>query len=107
MSFMKGLKCRECGREYPKEALFVCEFCFGSLEVDYDYASIKKKLTRELISSRPKDLWRYRELLPLDSKPQDGLYSGFTPLIRATNLAKALKVDELYIKDDSVCHPTL
>ncbi len=107
MSYVKGLKCRECAREYPKEALFVCEYCFGSLEVDYDYAAIKRKLTREVIKSRSQDLWRYQELLPLDSKPQDGLYSGFTPLIRSTNLAKALKVDELYIKDDSVCHPTL
>ncbi|KPK41626.1 MAG: threonine synthase [Omnitrophica WOR_2 bacterium SM23_29] len=107
MSYVKGLKCRECGREYPKEALFVCEYCFGSLEVDYDYSAIKKKLTREAIASRSEDLWRYQELLPLDSKPQDGLHSGFTPLIRSTNLAKALKVDDLYIKDDSVCHPTL
>jgi len=107
LSYVKGLKCRECGREYPKEALFVCEYCFGSLEVDYDYSAIKKKLTRETITSRSEDLWRYQELLPLDSKPQDGLHSGFTPLIRSTNLAKALKVEELYIKDDSVCHPTL
>ncbi len=47
MSYVKGLKCRECGREYPKEALFVCEYCFGSLEVDYEYLEIKKKLSRE------------------------------------------------------------
>ena len=107
MSYVKGLKCRECGRDYPKEALFVCEYCFGSLEVDYDYTEIKKKLSREEIASRPKTLWRYKELLPLDGEPTDGLQSGFTPLVRANNLARELGVRELYIKDDSVNHPTL
>lgn len=107
MSYVKGLKCRECGREYPKEPLYVCEYCFGPLEVVYDYERIKKKLTREAIESRPKNLWRYKELLPLDGEQTCGLNSGFTPLIRARNLEKALGVKELYIKDDSVCHPTL
>lgn len=107
MSYIKGLKCRECGREYPKEALFVCEYCFGSLEVTYDYEKIKEKLTRDEIESRPKNIWRYRELLPLEGKPTDGFYSGFTPLVKARKLAKFFGVKELYIKDDSVCHPTL
>ena len=60
MSFVKGLKCRECGREYSKQPLYVCEYCFGPLEVDYDYAGIKKALTRQVIASRPKSLWRYK-----------------------------------------------
>ncbi|MDP2940291.1 MAG: threonine synthase [Candidatus Omnitrophota bacterium] len=107
MSFIKGLKCRECARVYPKEALYVCEYCFGPLEVDYDYAKIKKVLNPKVIAKRPKNMWRYRELLPIDGKPTDGLDSGFTPLIRAKNLEKALGVKELYIKDDSVNHPTL
>ncbi len=107
MSYVKGLRCRECGRKFPKEALYVCEYCFGPLEVDYDYENIKKKLTRQVIESRPKNLWRYRELLPIDGDPTDGLKSGFTPLIRARNLEKALGVKELYLKDDSVNHPTL
>ncbi len=107
MSYVKGLRCRECGREYPKEALYVCEYCFGPLEVDYDYEKIKKKLTRKEIESRPENLWRYRELMPIDGEPSDGLNSGFTPLIRAKNLERALGVKELYIKDDSVNHPTL
>ncbi len=107
MSHVKGLKCRECGRHYPKEPLFVCEYCFGPLEVVYDYDDIKKILTREMIESRPKNLWRYRELLPIDGQPTDGLNSGFTPLVKARNLATALGVKELYIKDDSVSHPTL
>lgn len=107
MSYVRGLKCRECGRLYPKEPLYVCEYCFGPLEVDYDYGKIKERLTREEIESRPKNLWRYRELLPIDGEPQTGFDSGFTPLIRARNLEKALGVKELYIKDDSVNHPTL
>lgn len=107
MSYVKGLKCRECGRVYPKEPLYVCEYCFGPLEVDYDYDKIKNVLNKKEISSRPKNLWRYRELLPIDGKPTDGLESGFTPLIRAKNLEKALGVKELYIKDDSVSHPSL
>ncbi len=107
MSYIKGLKCRECGRQYPKEALYVCEYCFGPLEVDYDYEKIKKKLTKEVIESRPQNLWRYRELMPIDGKPKDGLNSGFTPLITAKNLGKTLRIEELYIKDDSVNHPTL
>ena len=107
MNYVKSLKCRECGREYPKEPLYVCEYCFGPLEVNYDYVKIKKKLTRELIESRPKNLWRYKELLPIDAEPTNGLNSGFTPLFRAKNLEKMLGVKELYIKDDSVNHPTL
>jgi threonine synthase len=107
MSYVKELKCRECGRAYPKEPLYVCEYCFGPLEVDYDYNRLKKVLTKEEIASRDKNLWRYREFLPIDGKPTDGLDSGFTPLIRARNLEKALGVKELYLKDDSVNHPTL
>ncbi|PIV55598.1 threonine synthase [Candidatus Desantisbacteria bacterium CG_4_10_14_0_8_um_filter_48_22] len=107
MSYVKGLKCRECGRPYPKKAIYVCEYCFGPLEVDYDYTGIKKILTRKIISSRPKSIWRYRELLPIDGEPVVGINSGFTPLIKSKNLGKELGARELYIKDDSVCHPTL
>lgn len=106
MSFVQGLKCRECGQDYPKEPLHVCETCFGPLEVVYDYDGIKKALSREKIASRAKNLWRYRELLPIDGEPQAGLYSGFTPLVRAHRLGEVLGVKELYIKDDSVNHPT-
>ncbi len=107
MSYIKGLKCRECGRPYPKAPLYVCEYCFGPLEVDYDYAQIKKILSKKEILARAPNLWRYRELLPIDGEPKDGLDSGFTPLIRARNLEKALGVKELYLKDDTVNHPTL
>lgn len=106
MSYVKGLKCRECGRLYPKEAIYVCEYCFGSLEVDYDYDAIKKVISRKKITEGPKSLWRYCELLPIDGDPTVGLWSGFTPFFRAKNLAKRLGVEELYIKDDSSSHPT-
>jgi threonine synthase len=107
MGFVKGLKCRECGREYDVEPIYVCEFCFGPLEVAYDYPKIKKALTRKKIVSREESLWRYKELLPIDGEPQVGLTSGFTPLVKADNLAKELGVKEIYVKDDTVVHPTL
>ncbi|RJQ55784.1 MAG: threonine synthase [Nitrospiraceae bacterium] len=107
MGYVKGLKCRECGREYAVDPVYVCEFCFGPLEVVYDYDGIKKVLTREKILSRPQNLWRYIELLPIDGEPASGLNSGFTPLVKANKLAKIIGVKELYIKDDTVTHPTL
>ena len=106
MGYVKSLKCRECGKTYPKEAIYVCEYCFGSLEVDYDYEALKKVVSRNRIASGPKSLWRYRDLLPIDGEPAVGFYSGFTPLVRADRLAEEFGVKELYIKDDTVCHPT-
>jgi threonine synthase len=106
MSCVTGLRCRECGQPYPIEPLHVCETCFGPLEVVYDYAAVARTLTREAIAQRPRNLWRYRELLPVSGEPRIGLHSGFTPLVRADRLATVLGVTELYIKDDSVNHPT-
>ncbi len=106
MNFVIGLQCRECGQDYPKKPLHVCETCFGPLEIVYDYEGIAKAMTREKIADRERNLWRYRELLPIDGEPRVGLYSGFTPLVRAHRLAEALGVKELYLKDDSVNHPT-
>ncbi len=106
MSFVLGLQCRECGQEYAQEPLHVCETCFGPLEIRYDYEGIKKTISREKIAARERNLWRYRELLPIDGDPRVGLYSGFTPLVRAHRLGQALGVKELYLKDDSVNHPS-
>src|SRR2546422_8570342 len=106
MGFVKGLQCRECGQEYPKKPLHVCETCFGPLEIVYDYEGIQKAISRQVIEQRPRNLWRYRELLPVTGEPQVGLHSGFTPLVRAERLAAVLGVRELYVKDDSVNHPT-
>lgn len=107
MKYSKYLKCRECGREYDLQPSHVCEFCFGPLEVFYDYDGIKKILNPKEISKRPKTMWRYRELLPLESDPSVGRYVGFTPLIKAKRLAEVLGVKEIYIKNDAVNHPTL
>lgn len=105
--YFSNLKCRECGRLYPKEAIHVCDFDFGPLEAAYDYEAIKRTLTRETIAARPRSMWRYRELLPIDGEPTVGCQVGFTPLVRAERLGKALGVRELYIKNDTVNYPTL
>src|SRR5579872_635769 len=107
MTALRGLRCHACSAEYPAEALWVCTKCLGPLEVVYDYGKARELLSRELIESRPRNLWRYRELLPITGEPRTGFNSGFTPLVRATRLAERLGLSELYIKDDSVNHPTL
>ena len=104
-SFLLGLQCHLCQALFPPEATYVCDKCLGPLEPVYDYRAIS--VTRQQIESRPKNLWRYRELLPITGEPLTGFNSGFTPLVRCDRLAKRLGMDELYIKDDSVNHPTL
>ena len=105
MNALVGLQCHLCHTPFPAEALYVCDRCLGPLEPVYDYSAIH--LTRDLIASRPKNLWRYRELLPIAGEPRTGFHSGFTPLVRCDRLADRLGLRELYIKDDSVNHPTL
>jgi threonine synthase len=105
MRFVAGLTCHLCGATYPPEALWVCSDCLGPLEVSYDYAAIRAEISRSVIESRPRNLWRYIELLPVH-EPRTGFNSGYTPLVRATRLARELGLNELYIKDDSVNHPT-
>jgi len=106
-TFVQGLKCRECGKSYDKAPIHVCEFCFGPLEVAYDYAAIGKVLTRAKIESRPHTMWRYAELLPIDGPPSVGQATGMTPLVRADRLAKRLGLKEVWVKNDAVSHPTL
>lgn len=105
MPHVSLLRCRECDRTYPVEPLNVCDFCFGPLEVGYDFASIGKSISRESISSGPLTMWRYHELLPVNSEYVLDMGTGFTPLVRAKNLGRALGLDNLYIKNDSV-NPT-
>ena len=100
MSYVKALKCRECGQEYEKTAKYVCEFCFGPLEAAYDYDKIKKDMTREKIASRPLNIWRYRELLPVEGTNYNTLEEGYTPLIRAKRLGAELGLSNLYLKND-------
>ncbi|NOZ82261.1 MAG: threonine synthase [Euryarchaeota archaeon] len=103
---LTGLRCRNCGKRYPAEALSICEECFGPLEAEYDYEVIKDSISVEKIQKRAPTLWRYRELLPVSaSSCIVDLHAGFTPLHRADNLAEELGIRELYIKNDSV-NPT-
>jgi len=105
VDFVSGLRCRECGRTYPAEALHVCDFCFGPLEVTYDYERVADTITRERIAAGPRTIWRYADLLPVaDEHPVD-LGAGFTPLVRADRLAAELGLGELWIKDDTA-NPT-
>jgi threonine synthase len=105
VSALIGLQCHVCKATFPALATYVCDQCLGPLEPVYDYSAIR--LTRDEIAARPKNIWRYRELLPITGEPQSGFHSGFTPLVRCTRLAERLGIRELYIKDDSVNHPTL
>jgi threonine synthase len=102
-----GLKCRLCGKLYPKQPLNFCTDDFGPLEVDYDYDAVAPVVSRAKIELRPFNMWRYRELLPLDGEPTVGPLVGGTPLIKADRLAEALGVEKLWVKNDAVNFPTL
>jgi threonine synthase len=103
--FVEGLRCRECARPYPAEALHVCEWCFGPLEVAYDYERIAATISRERIARGPSSIWRYADLLPADANGAVSLGGGFTPLVRADRLAAELGLGELWIKNDAL-NPT-
>jgi threonine synthase len=102
VAFVSGLRCRECGREQPAAPLNVCDFCFGPLEVVYDYATISEVVSRDRIESGPLSIWRYGDLLPADSDDPVDIMAGYTPLLKADNLGKRLGLNNLYIKNDSV-----
>ncbi|MBM4410783.1 MAG: threonine synthase [Chloroflexi bacterium] len=105
MSFAKALRCRECGREYPLDPIFSCEFCFGPLEVSYDLDGIREAVSRDSIGRGPSTIWRYAPFLPCDVEYKVDLGTGYTPLLRADRLAKAIGLDTLWIKNDTV-NPT-
>ncbi len=105
MPYVDGLRCRECGRAYPAEALHVCEWCFGPLEVVYDYDAIKAVVSRQRIAAGPLSIWRYSDLLPVRAEGAVSLGAGFTPLVRAHRLAAELGLGELWIKNDTL-NPT-
>nr|CAA9231107.1 Threonine synthase [uncultured Armatimonadetes bacterium] len=107
MGYVLGLRCRECGAEYEKQPTHVCELCFGPLEVAYDYDAIKKTVSREKIEAGPRSMWRYADLLPVDGPPSVGKQVGFTPLVKAERLGAELGLNNLYVKNDAVNHPTL
>ena len=103
--FVESLRCRECSRTYPIEALHVCDFCFGPLEVVYDYEAIRGSISRESIAAGPPTIWRYAALLPASADNPVNLGAGFTPLVRADRLAAELGLGELWVKNDTL-NPT-
>ncbi|HID08374.1 MAG TPA: threonine synthase, partial [Armatimonadetes bacterium] len=107
MGRIKCLKCRECGTEYPLEPEHVCEYCFGSLDVIYDYEVLAELVSPERIAEGPNSLWRYHDLLPVETPANDcvDLGGGFTPLVKAPRLGERLGLRNLYIKNDTV-NPT-
>ena len=105
MDFVSGLRCRECGRTYPAEALHVCDFCFGPLEVTYDYERIAATIDPGAHrGGTTLDLALCGPPAGGDRRPVD-LGAGFTPLVRADRLAAELGLGELWIKDDTA-NPT-
>lgn len=101
-----SLRCHVCHAPFPATALYVCDKCMGPLEVHFDHDAVRRTISRERIEAGPRSIWRYRDLLPIEGEPRTGLHSGWTPLVRADRLAARLGVRELYVKDDSVNHPT-
>ena len=101
MSFATSLLCRECGNETELAPVNACDFCFGPMEVTYDYDALRGRVTRERIEGGPKSIWRYIDLLPVDGEFVVDLGVGFTPLVRADNLARRLGMRELWIKNDT------
>src|SRR3989440_6337025 len=102
-----GMRCRECGEEYPASPVHVCELCFGPLEVVLNWEEIAPKVSREKIAAGPPSMWRYHDLLPVEGPPTVGKNVGWTPLVKAERLGRELGLNNLYIKNDAVNHPTL
>jgi threonine synthase len=103
------LKCNECGRRYGNRPLSGCPECLAPLEIAYDLDAIQKRapITRQSIQAGPHDIWRYAALLPIPEGFEPDLPVGFTPLVRARNLGKRIGAQNLFVKNDSVCFPTL
>jgi threonine synthase len=101
----KSLSCRECGTAYPLEARYVCEQCFGPLEVAYDHSALDPAEAKRKIQAGPAGIWRYADFLPFAERPRDPLEPGLTPLLRADRLAERLGLGELWIKNDAA-NPT-
>ena len=102
----EALKCKECRKEYELGATYVCEHCFGPLEVSYDYSALDDPAElRRKIQAGPPSIWRYLDFLPFDGRPRTGIDAGFTPLIRSERLAERLGVGEVWVKNDAA-NPT-
>src|SRR5579883_2145366 len=107
MSEYYQLRCRECGKEWGNAARSFCEECFSPLEVVFDYNALKRTVKRDVLASRPFTMWRYAEFLPLPQDFAPPAPIGGTPLVRSQKLAARWGLEQLYIKNDSVCFPSL
>src|SRR5829696_1084729 len=101
----EALKCKECSTTYPLEARYVCERCFGPLEVAYKPPGSSAGELKRRIQAGPDTLWRYADFLPLERVPRASLPTGLTPLVRADRLAERLGIGELWIKNETA-NPT-
>jgi threonine synthase len=101
----EALICRECESTYPLEARYVCEKCFGPLDVSYDFGDLDPAEARRKIQAGSRGIWRYADFLPFAERPRDPLEPGLTPLIRADRLAATLGLDNVWIKNDAA-NPT-
>src|ERR1700723_74472 len=101
------LRCRECGKKYPNQPQSYCEECFAPLEVSYDYEALRQTTSREAVSRRAFNMWRYAEFLPLPPGFTPSQPIGGTPLLKSRNLGSRLGVKHLYFKNDAVCFPSL
>src|SRR5262245_17076722 len=102
---IEALKCKECAKTYALEARYVCDDCFGPLEVAYDYSGLDAESTRRRIQAGPQSIWRYSDFLPFASQPRTALAAGVTPLVRADRLAERLGLGEVWVKNDAA-NPT-
>ena len=98
---IESLRCKECRAEYPLDARYVCDRCFGPLEVAYDNSGLDVASARRKIQAGPRSIWRYGDFLPFTKTPRGGLTTGTTPLVRADRLAERLGLGEVYIKNDA------
>src|SRR4029079_17434111 len=103
---VESLKCKECGTSYELDARYVCENCFGPLEVSYDLSGLDAAEAKRRIHAGSQGIWRYADFLPFDGRPADPLEPGLTPLVRADRLADRLGVEaEIWVKNDAA-NPT-
>ena len=102
---VEALQCKECHETYPLDARYVCDRCFGPLEVKYDFSTLDPDGARRKIQAGPRSIWRYSDFLPFESRPPAPLTTGTTPLLKADRLADRLGLREVYVKNDAA-NPT-
>jgi threonine synthase len=102
---VEALQCKECHETYPLDARYVCDRCFGPLEVKYDFSALDPEGARRKIQAGPRSIWRYSDFLPFESRPPAPLTTGTTPLLKADRLAERLGLRNVFVKNDAA-NPT-